>query len=365
MSEREGRSPIATALITLLVVGAGWYFFSRYDVEGWDQLSVTAKVRDPDGDAAAASDAVADESGTRFVSLDGRVGEPLAAIPISRPFRGAQSGRAAGDRRSPGGRIPATNLKIATWALDGLGPTKLSRDFTLNHLVKVLRQFDIVAVQQVGVTEKDILPRLVEALNGDSRRYDFLIGRPTGPEDRPERLAFLFDATRVEVDRSQTYEVDDPQRVLTYRPLVGWFRAAAPPPERAWTFTVVNARMDLGQAASEVRHLAPLIKAVREDGRGEDDVIIAGLFHTDAASLVSTMGSSSVTAVVTGQPTDVRGRRQSSNILLDRHRTTEYVGRGGVFDFLRAFNLDLAEAESVSGQLPVYGEFTATEVGEF
>ena len=365
MSEREGRSPIATALITLLVVGAGWYFFSRYDVEGWDQLSVTAKVRDPDGDAAAASDAVADESGTRFVSLDGRVGEPLAAIPISRPFRGAQSGQDGVDRRSPGVRVPATNLKIATWALDGLGPTKLSRDFTLNHLVKVLRQFDIVAVQQVGVTEKDILPRLVEALNGDSRRYDFLIGRPTGPEDRPERLAFLFDATRVEVDRSQTYEVDDPQRVLTYRPLVGWFRAAAPPPERAWTFTVVNARMDLGQAASEVRHLAPLLKAVREDGRGEDDVIIAGLFHTDAASLVSAMGSSSVTAVVTGQPTDVRGRRQSSNMLLDRHRTTEYVGRGGVFDFLRAFNLDLAEAESVSGQLPVYGEFTATEVGEF
>jgi hypothetical protein len=50
-----------------------------------------------------------------------------------------------------------------------------------------------------------------------------------------------------------------------------------------------------------------------------------------------------------------------SNIVIDRETTREYVGRGGVLDYLRLYSLNNAQAESVSSQLPVYAEFSVLE----
>jgi len=228
-----------------------------------------------------------------------------------------------------------------------------------------MRRYDVIAVQQIDAGQRDLVPRLADALNEGETRYDFVLGRPTGPEDRTERLAFFFDTTRVEVDRTQTYVIADPDDQLTYDPLVAWFRAAQPPANQAWTFTLVNVRIDLARAADELNVLKDLFGSVRRDGRGEDDVIMAGLLQADDGYLIPTLGGGTIAAVVTDSSTDVYGRHQTCNLLLDRMPTTEFIGRGGSFDFLRQFNLDLTEAEAVTSHLPVWGEFTATEVGEY
>ena len=43
--------------------------------------------------------------------------------------------------------------------------------------------------------------------------------------------------------------------------------------------------------------------------------------------------------------------------------TPEFTGRGGVFDFLREFNLSLEQAEQVSDHLPLWAEFSVYEGG--
>lgn len=358
MSEPGGGNPIVTASVVLLLVGGGWYFFRHYDVRGLDQVSVSPKpgVTETAGEG--------EPTARRLTSYR----DPVSGVIVgANPGIGQTPDPAADARAIADGRRAGRfdNLRIASWALDGLGPTKLSRDAAVTHMAEVIRRFDIVALQQVGVTERDILPRFVDRLNEGTSRYDFVIGSPTGPEDRPERMAFVFDTERVEVDRTQTYEVADPDNALTYDPLVAWFRAAGPPVDRAWTFSLVNIRVDLGRAREEVPKIPGLLRSVRDDGRGEDDVVLAGLFQSDAATLVAAMGGTPVLVAVSGHPTDVRGRRQTSNLLVDRHRTTEFLGRGGAVDFLRLYNLAIDEAEAVTTQLPVYGEFTATEVGEF
>ena len=45
--------------------------------------------------------------------------------------------------------------------------------------------------------------------------------------------------------------------------------------------------------------------------------------------------------------------------------TVEFTGRGGVFDFLREYNLTLAQALEVSDRLPVWAEFSIYEGGQF
>jgi hypothetical protein len=230
----------------------------------------------------------------------------------------------------------------------------------------VIRQFDVIALQQISSQQMDLVPRMVDAINesslgGGAPLYDYVIGPPTGPTQRGEQLAILFNPARVRVDRTQTYTVSDPDNQLTYDPLVAWFRAAEPSTDKAWTFSVVYVRIDLARAPREVALLGQLFKSVREDGRGEDDVVIAGLFQADDAYLLPVIAGPQVQAAVSSSPTDIYGRHQTSNVLYDRASTAEAIGRGGVYDFLRVYNLSVAQAQAVSSYLPVYAEFSPLE----
>jgi hypothetical protein len=70
---------------------------------------------------------------------------------------------------------------------------------------------------------------------------------------------------------------------------------------------------------------------------------------------------SGLAAVVSNAPTNTRGNAQYDNILFERQATTEFTGRGGVFDFLRQYNLTLEQALAVSDHLPVWAEFSIHE----
>ena len=359
MAESDRGNPIQLAAVVLLLVGGGWYFLHHYQIDGLDEVSVSSKIQNDRGERyishtdipafmeSSVSGTNADFASPKTPSKNSEMGlleQPTAkAVLASVPSR----------KISP--------LKVASWALDGFGPTKLANPSARQNVARVVRQFDVVALQQIASIERDLIPRLVEAINQGDGSYDFVVGPPTGPSDRPEQLAFIFDTSRVVVDRRQTYTLDDPQNQMTFDPLVAWFRGAEGLPGQAWTFSLVNIRIDLAHAPSEVALLPKIIQAVRGDGRSEDDVVIGGLLQADDAYLLPTLASKSAKATVRNRPTDIFGRYQTSNLLLDTGETTEYIGRGGVFDYLGTFNLNMAEAETVTSHLPVYGEFSAQE----
>jgi len=359
MSESGRGNPIQVAAVVLLLVGGGWYFLHHYRIEGLDEVSVSSKSEVENADLYISYNDVPSfletDDSSMLPSQQGTVSNRSAAnLTVSDQLL-AESFVSVTPVRS----VP--NLKIASWALDGFGPTKLSNPAARHNVARVIRQFDVIALQQIASIERDLIPRLVEAINQGDGRYDFVVGPPTGPTDRPEQLAFIFDTARVLVDRRQTYTLADPDNQMTFDPLVAWFRSAEGTPRQAWTFSFVNIRVDLARAPNEVALLPEIVEAIRGDGRGEDDLIIAGLVQADDAYLLPMLKNKAARAAVRNRPTDIFGRYQTSNLLIDAESTREYLGRGGVFDYLGAFNLNLTEAETVTSHLPVYGEFTATE----
>ncbi|EMI53688.1 exonuclease/endonuclease/phosphatase family protein [Rhodopirellula sallentina] len=383
--ESSGGHPLQAGLIVLCLVGGGWYFFRHYNVDGLDGVSISPKHESRLGEMGDpftfTSSTTIESPGSKRPGTGGFAGDPFAsgesltaARPADPDFEADPIISSPSDlhRRSPSGefgrrtRYAPAHLRVAAWALDGFGPTKLASDLARKNLVRVVRQFDIIAVQQISSLQMDLVPRIVDAINesslgGGAPLYDYVLGPPTGPEDRGEQMAILFNPDRVRVDRTQTYTVADPDNQLTYDPLVAWFRAAEPPVSEAWTFSLVNVRIDLSRAPREVALLGQLLKSVREDGRGEDDVVLAGLFQADDAYLLPVIAGPNVRASVTSTPTDIFGRHQTSNVLYDRELTAEAIGRGGVYDFLRVYNLSVAQAQAVSSYLPVYAEFTPLE----
>lgn len=368
------------ALLVILLAGGSWAFFRNFEIDGLDGIKVRprgAAVADASREdlkpylpSLAAWDAETtgpDESPSWIAdapppSSDAAGPAGTVAQPVGFGF---WSAKAAGNEDADSRAAPAAKrfepVRVASWALGGFDKGKAAKRHVMGLLARIVRTFDLVAIQQISGRQRDLLPRMVEHINRSGRKFDYLLGAPPLKEDDGEQLAFIFDTQRIVTDRSQFYTVADPEGRLKHDPIVGWFRTVGPPASQAWTFSVINVRVDMDRAAAEVAVLPRVLKAVRNDGRGEDDCIVAGLFQADDAYLKPTFGGDRVLTAIEATPTDIFGKHQVSNLVLPADEVIEYLGGGGVVNFLRIHNLTLAECEELTPHLPVYAEFNPVE----
>jgi deoxyribonuclease-1-like protein len=257
-------------------------------------------------------------------------------------------------------------IRLATFNIQVFGEAKLNDAPAMKTIVAILKNFDLIAIQEVRSVSQDILPHLISLLNADGHHYDYAIGPRLGRSSSKEQYAFVFDTETIEIDRNQLYTVDDPDDLLHREPLVGWFRARGPDPEQAFTFSLATIHTDPDETDQELDVLDDVFFKVRDDPRrGEDDVILVGDFNAKALSLRQLGQVKGLVKVVNGEtPTNTLHNAQYDNILFHETATTEFTGRGGVFDFLRQYNLSLEQAQRVSDHLPVWAEFSVFEGGK-
>jgi hypothetical protein len=314
-------------LILIAAGGGGWFFFHRYRVVGLDHIAVR-----PQGAAA------------------GSAGEgDIPAWSLDRP---------------------GATIRIASFDVESFGLAKLGKPATMKSLCEVLRRFDLTAIQEIRSPRDDIMPRLIEQLNAPgaagtaSRHFDYVIGPRRGHGSGKEQLAFVFDSATIEVDRTSVYTVDDPGHRLSHEPLVAAFRAHNAPIGDAFTFTLVNVHVELGSPASEQEALADTYRAVRDDGRGEDDIIMLGNLSTDDRHLGLLGQLPNIACALTGVATNTRGTKMYDNLLFNRQATVEFTGRAGILDVPRELNLPMSQALELSDHLPIWAEFSVYEGGQ-
>ncbi len=352
MSESSNGLGLRNIILCAGLSAGAWFFFRHFEISGLDQLSLSPK------------------SGEYEASSDGPLAGHLDQWP-SRSMMPAQASLSTGGdppRVSPASlsgshRSLAANgnLRIASWALGGFGPEKFRNPEVIGRLTSIVQEFDLIALQQLRASERDLMPQWIEQLNRGGRRYEYLITDPS--HDGGDQMGFLYDSQQIVTDRTQLYRVADPERRLTHPPMVGWFRAAGVDPKLAWTFTLVNVHIELPRARQEIGELPAILSAISADGRGEDDIVVAGLLQADDVYLNATLAAQGFVTALKGTHTDIFARHQTSNLLTHRGKTTEAIGRAGVIDFLRLHNLSLSDAEQLSPYLPVHAEFSRLEGG--
>ena len=306
-------------LLLAALLGGGWYFFTHYQVEGLERIAVHSK----------------DDSGY------------------------VQQGAIHADQPPASGAI-----RVASFNIQVFGSAKLNKPRVTNVLAEIVRRFDVVAIQEIRATTDDLLPRFVDLVNSTGRHYDLVIGPRLGRTVSKEQYAFVYDTATIEVDRQALYTIKDPDNLLHRPPLVGWFRVRGLPTDQAFTFSLVNVHVDPDETRTELDALADAFRAVRDDGRGEDDVILLGDLNVDDHHLRRLGGVPEIISVISGVPTNTRGDKLYDNILFGRLATSEFTGRGGVFDMIREFNLTIDEALEVSDHMPIWAEFSAYEGGQ-
>jgi len=262
--------------------------------------------------------------------------------------------------------IPPTwkSIRVASFDASPLDQRKLRRPLGATRLAELIRDHDIVALQGIEARHVGVLRELVDQVNSAGRTYDFAVPPELATQEVDGYVAFVFDRARIDLDRSTVGSVADPGGQFPRKPLVGLFRARGPEPDQAFTFTLVNVRLDPDQAAAQLDLLGDVYKAVAEAYPGEDDVILLGNFAADQRELGRLGRIPGASWAVTNTVSTTRGTGLVDNIVFNRRATCEFLGRAGVVDLIRRLNVDLAAALAVAEHMPVWAEFSIYEGGQ-
>ena len=261
---------------------------------------------------------------------------------------------------------PATGtdrpVRIATFNIQVFGTSKLGKPEVMDVLAKVVRRFDVVAIQEIRSKDQTVVPQFVQLINSQGARYHYVIGPRLGRTSSKEQYAFIYDTTRIAVDPNTLYTVNDPADYMHREPFVAHFQAFAPQGQVPFTFKLVNIHTDPDETDIELDALDDAFVAVQQDGSGEDDVILLGDLNVDEYHLGQLGQLSGIAYVVTGTTTNTRRDHAYDNIVFHRGATTEYLGRWGVLDLEREYGLTRDQALAVSDHLPVWAEFSPVEM---
>lgn len=305
-------------------------------------------------------------------------GEKLDASDLRESAQVLMTGARSGQTQAVGGQVtaqfassqratpqrPADRLLIASFNIQVLGKSKMAKPEVVNVLVDVIRQFDIVAIQEVRAKEDDIIPALVQAVNSNGSRYGFLIGPRLGRTVSTEQYAFVFDTNRIEHEPSSVGTISDPADLMHREPFVARFRARTNSPDHAFTFWLVNTHTDPDEVPQEVAALADVFQVMQRARAEEDDVILLGDLNASETQMGRLGQIPGITWTVSGAMTNTRQNKAYDNILFHRQMTGEFTGRWGVFDLQSAFGLSESAALEVSDHLPIWAEFNLWEMGQ-
>jgi endonuclease/exonuclease/phosphatase family metal-dependent hydrolase len=286
---------------------------------------------------------------TRFVIVSCIL---LASAPVARA-------QVAGVGPAP---KPAGAILVASFNIQVFGESKMAKQHVVEVLARVVRQFDIVAIQEVRAKSDEIIPSFVRAVNADGSRYHWVIGPRQGRTVSKEQYAFIYDTTRIEVDPASVGVVPDPQNRLHRPPMHARFRTRITPAEMAFTFWLVDIHTDPDEVPQELEALAGVFQGMQAARPDEDDVILLGDLNAGPPEFKAFQRIPGVTWAVAGTTTNTRRSKTYDNLVFARPATSEYLGGWGVLDLQATFGLPLEAALEVSDHNPVWGAFYPAEV---
>ena len=329
--------------------------------------------------------------------IDRRWIHPFAAallatvFGIALGFREHQEARERSDRRTtlpiaiqpianPAALLPARTqqtILVASFNIQAFGQSKVENPWVLERLAAVIRQFDVVAIQEVRSKDTGTLPRLLQAINQTGVQYQYLIGPRLGRTSSQEQYAYVYDSARIIASPQATYTVLDGKPtgnttqevgipgqpdLLHREPFVARFVVKTLP--QPFRFTMANVHTDPDEVKSEMDVLANVWNGVRAFERmqaNEDDLLMVGDFNADPPRFGKLGQIAGIQPTIAGIPTNVRGTNLYDNIMHDAATTKEYTGRSGVLSLMQFFGLSVEDALKLSDHHPIWAEYSAFE----
>ncbi len=258
-------------------------------------------------------------------------------------------------------QLSEPTIKIASFNIQVFGKAKREKEEVMQVLEKIVRNFDVVAIQEIKDIGGKTVPYFMERINaaaGD--KYDYVISPRVGEGAAAESYAFIYNTRTVNFRRiSAIY--NDSSKKFTRTPFIAAFSSGK------FDFTLVNIHTKPEYATREVMALEEVEKYADDMVKDDKDVIVLGDFNADGKyfSEKITTGFRDTRyqwVIPDWADTTVKATNYTYDRIVFRKAFTseDYAGKWQVLDFKSRYGLTQKAAEKVSDHFPVWALFYTT-----
>jgi len=252
-----------------------------------------------------------------------------------------------------------STIKVAAFNLQVFGTTKADKPEVMGVLSRIIRNYDVIAVQEIRDATQTALPKLRDAVNSmGSSQYDYVVSERLGRTTSKEQYAYLYNIQTIQLIGSP-YTYPDSSDIFHREPYVAEFKAK----NGNFDFVMVTIHTDPDTATQEINDLPVVVDDAKKKFQGEGDFIVVGDLNADCSyfneNSQTPLRSSDYYWIIdnsvdtTTKSTDCTYDR----IIMTNPAKADYTGDSGVFRFDTAYNLSYASTIAVSDHYPVYASF--------
>jgi endonuclease/exonuclease/phosphatase family metal-dependent hydrolase len=254
---------------------------------------------------------------------------------------------------------PGNAIKLGAFNLQIFGPTKASNPEVMNVLSNIIRNYDVIAIEEIKDESQTALPSLKNAVNSmGNPQYDYVVSERLGRTQSKEQYAYFYNTQTIELI-GNPYVFPDSEDLFEREPFVANFKAK----NGSLDFVSITIHAKPENATQEINDLPFVVDDAKKKYQGEDDFIIMGDLNADCdyfnENSQSPLKSSDYFWIINNS---VDTTTKSTVCTYDRIIITspaknDFTGDSGVFRFDSVYNLTYENTIAVSDHYPVYADF--------
>ena len=256
--------------------------------------------------------------------------------------------------------IDNETLRIGAFNIQVFGKSKASKPEVMDVLGKIIRTFDVVAIEEIRDKSQTALPALVNTVNSDGSQYAYVVGERLGRTTSKEQYAYIYNTQTVELSGTPfTYPEPTGTDPFHREPYISSFKAL----NGNFDVTLITIHTDPDEATEEINALDAVVKHAQSTYPEEMDFIVMGDLNADCSYFdedsASTMSSSdyywciSNSVDTTTKTTDCTYDR----VIITSPAIADFTGDSNVFRYDIEYGLTIDETTAVSDHYPIYAVF--------
>ena len=168
--------------------------------------------------------------------------------------------------------------KIAAFNIQIFGQTKSQKEDVMAVLTKIVREFDIVLIQEVRDASEQTIPNFVEEINQlEDPQYSFVRSERLGRTTSKEAYAYIYNTQTVQFIQGSDYVFNDVDDVFEREPYIASFKIGN------FDFVLVGIHTKPDDAYNEIGNLTLVVSSIQSLKPDEKDVIVMGDFNADGS----------------------------------------------------------------------------------
>jgi endonuclease/exonuclease/phosphatase family metal-dependent hydrolase len=260
--------------------------------------------------------------------------------------------------------FPTSNkIEIASWNLQIFGDSKTENRAAMEVITRTIRQYDIVAIQEIRDDDQSSIPILMNRINSiQGPSYQYIIGPREGRSDSKEQYLFIYNNQTIIAGQARLFP--DTKDFFEREPYSVKFNARG----GNFDFVLSNIHVKPEAAFDEINDLDHPM----EDAKsyfGENDVIVLGDLNMDCSYFkdgTQTEMNNQAYKFIVEDWEDTTARSSScayDRFIIYKDATgSDYTGRYGIYDFTAGLSEELAK--DVSDHKPIWAEFYTNKDGD-